>query len=262
MAHLSCVYQCKSQARNDPFLIQQINVFAQIVRNIPSSVKADLGNYRGGILKAALSQAQFQQYRGASKQSQDCDFEIEIHSIFNDITLLSTGLDLISVSPHTTHEEIISFNRQRSIVERRLLSLEILSTSDIIQDAIFIATRIATIICANYLFRELSPSLSVMAFLKSKLLQTLLDIEPNLEPHHMTTANTEILLWTCFVGGMISNEKTYFANGIGRMMQCLGLQSWREVETCLDRHLWPKRMRDRNCTALWHEVQIHLDLTF
>jgi len=60
------------------------------------------------------------------------------------------------------------------------------------------------------------------------------------------------------MAGMVSRNKEWFANGTGRMMECLGLTGWEAVERCLKRFLWTERMRDRNCVAFWHEVKRQL----
>jgi len=189
------------------------------------------------------------------------DFETGMQEIFKEISRLSKIMDLISVSPNIPTEEILSFNRQRTAVEYRLLSLDIASiagTNDQTQINIYRACYFAALLSINYLFRDHSPVLSVLSSLESRLLKTLVKTEAALETHHMTSSNVEMLLWTCWIAGMISRNKEWFANGTGRMMGCLGLTGWEAVEGCLKRFLWTERMRDRNCIALWHEVERQL----
>jgi hypothetical protein len=270
MVRLRCYFLCKpfssicSRKKRIPPTLCRKN---QEVSNCPLRVitykqQLTLYGYRSDCLSSSLKLS-LPLFNPDSTQNNTClltndEFETETCNIFNDIHNLSSVFDEISTSPSIAQPEILNYNKQRSSIERRLLSLQMPSTPDPVQDYISNACRIATLMCTNYLFRDLSPLLSIMASLQTRLMDTLLVIEPNLEAHHMTSRNTEILLWICFIGGMVGNEKTYFAEGIFRMMRCLDLKCWKEVEMCLERHLWPGKMRDRNFSDLWHEVQSHI----
>jgi hypothetical protein len=184
--------------------------------------------------------------------------EAELHYLFREITTLAAIHDTISTSTDVTKEEILSFNQQRTSVEQRLLSFELPSSSnpeEETQNEIFAACRIATLICANLVFRELSPLLFILTSLQNRLLSTLIRVESMISTPQMTVKNTEMLLWIVFVGGMVAERKEWFADGIVRIMECLDLHGWGDLEACLERHLWPKRMRNERCARLWEAVQ-------
>jgi hypothetical protein len=84
-----------------------------------------------------------------------------------------------------------------------------------------------------------------------------LDLIETPEMQEITTSSKEMLLWTYFIGGMISDERGIIAQRIVATMDSLGMMGWADVEKCLQRYLWPAQRNERK-QLIWDEVQAQL----
>ncbi|KAF4636636.1 hypothetical protein G7Y89_g1442 [Cudoniella acicularis] len=164
------------------------------------------------------------------------------------LSSLSKVGNILSKSTGALKPEIISFIRQCAIAEHDLLSIEpILPTEDHdnLKFYVYESYRVATLICINYTFRSFCPA----GYVYDKLLEQLVETRAPFGNHDIKALfsrnEQEMLLWTYFVGGILSKEKAIFAQKIEQVISGLGLQGGRKV-----RHAWRK--------VLWtNKVQHH-----
>lgn len=79
----------------------------------------------------------------------------------------------------------------------------------------------------------------------------------------MGPSNDVVLLWVLFIGGLITDnllERKWFAQRIAKIVQRLGLRSWEEIEGCLMKALWTRRMMNATCESLWITVRNYLEM--
>lgn len=184
-------------------------------------------------------------------------FKTELLSSLQEMNSLSAILTHLSCKVGLTHYEVVSFNRHRASLEQRILCLPVATANtpeDELDAHIFNASRVAGLICANYLLRELSPMLVVLDRLRQNLAEILALIKDP-EKGKARTSSKEMLLWVYFVGGMICPRREGYARNIATLMKSLSMNDWQTLDKCLKRHLLPAKMYDENCRALWAEVK-------
>ncbi|KAE9381919.1 hypothetical protein N431DRAFT_425487 [Stipitochalara longipes BDJ] len=188
------------------------------------------------------------------------EFGEELMSLLRFMSELTIAQSALVHTPGVTAEEIIGFNKLRSAVEHRLLSirasiLHTTSPTGQLEATVYEACRIAALLCSNCIFRDFKPNAVAVRGLKKALMPALNDIETNLaaEAHDFE----EMLLWVYFIGGMLSipTETEWFASRVAKAMASLNIEDWAEVERCLMRCLWTEKMQNKYCLAFWEEVE-------
>lgn len=162
-----------------------------------------------------------------------------------------------------TDSEIIAFSAARNKLEYNLFAIPTPENHVFATDPdqyIYEVVRIAAIMYINYNLHEYDGVYRVSMRLNRKLRDVISAGEPSFEK--TGAPNREIImLWVLFMGGLISvnaPEKLWFARRIARLIERLELKSWNEVEECLMRALWIRRMNDSACEALWMAVMEYL----
>lgn len=205
----------------------------------------------------------------------DCDQEYSVPSIVMDVDLLNLSENKACDIPRilfeirhltlvvegfqknrgATPKEMLSFSKARSAIEYRLL---LMTPPDDNQHPHFLyeACRIAAVIYINYVLHEFDPLFRVLEKLKKKLVSI---IETGERVHQNINGRTEssLFLWILFMGGIIAEgdfERDWFAQRIAEQTMKLKITIWAEVEDCLMKVLWIRRMRNSASEALWRKA--------
>ncbi|RDW73023.1 hypothetical protein BP6252_06930 [Coleophoma cylindrospora] len=182
----------------------------------------------------------------------------ELLNILQSISELSAIQSSMVASPELSTPEVVRFNKLRSAIEYRLLEMDFggatAGREDSLGNHILESCRLAALICMNYLFRNLSPKLSVLNILQDRLTDTIIRINFNTDTM-VSRAQAEMLLWVFFVGGTLSSETQWFAERISNLMDRLSLESCTEVERLLRGYLLvEKLLQTKNIVALWTTI--------
>jgi len=155
--------------------------------------------------------------------------------------------------------EVHQFDVRRSAIEYQLLNLQFSAQNISPHEQVFHACCIAAMIYTSFIFRGFRPEFAVLLTLKKNLMGTL----GNLILKDVGTTMLDVCLWMLFTGGMLSiaaEEKTWFATRILPLIIQAGYHHWEEVEICLSRVLWTKKMDNEGCKSIWRDVEAMLDL--
>jgi hypothetical protein len=155
-----------------------------------------------------------------------------------------------------THQE---FDLVMSLRYRLLScrSTKIPSTqSEIIGDACRIGALIyLRLICWNF------PSFGQpYRILLEKLKTHLTRLYKNLE--RLPIALVELLLWLAFMGGLLeinAQARMWFVSKLDQASLALGLESWGDGKTALEKFWWVGRIHDSPSTSLWTQVMMIRD---
>ncbi|RDW87756.1 hypothetical protein BP5796_03450 [Coleophoma crateriformis] len=192
-----------------------------------------------------------------SNEPPNCEPGKELLNILQSISELSAIQSSMAASPELRTPEVVRFNKLRSAIEYRLLEMDFGATAgggDSLGAHILESCRLAALICMNYLFRNLSPKLSVLDILQDRLTDTIIRINFNTDTI-VSRAQAEMLLWVFFVGGTLSSETQWFAERISNLMDRLSLESCTEVERLLRGYLLvDKLLQTKNIVALWTTI--------
>lgn len=185
------------------------------------------------------------------------DFDSRLGSIFYSLTNLTCRL----ASPRentalATHQEfdLIMSLRYRLLSCR---STKIPSTqSEIIGDACRIGALIyLRLICWNF------PSFGQpYRILLEKLKTHLTRLYKNLE--RLPIALVELLLWLTFMGSLLeinAQARMWFISKLDQASSALGLESWDDVKSALEKFWWVGPIHDSPSTSLWTQVMMIRD---
>ena len=121
--------------------------------------------------------------------------------------------------------------------------------------------RVAMLIYINYVLREFHYSFALLMVLKRKLME-------GYERYELSGVEVadgvalKLLLWSLCVGAVLAldeGEEEWFAERVAENVIRAGLEGWEEVEECLIRFLWMKRMSDALRGRVWVQVEEELE---
>jgi hypothetical protein len=182
----------------------------------------------------------------------------DIPAILFEIRHLTLIAESFKCSRGATPSEMLAFSKARSGLEYRLLSVPTpVQFIDRPEQYLYEVCRVAAAIYINYVLHEFDPLFGVLGKLKRKLVVVIQAGEEKYKDLR-GSSNDVVLLWVLFIGGLIAEnllERRWFAKRIAKMVQRLGLRSWEEIEGCLMKALWIRRMRDASCEC-WSLMNI------
>lgn len=193
-------------------------------------------------------------------------FRQEMPAVFGALRRITSALDRSKVSQPASAIAVFAFNKVRSTVEHQLLSLpaspqEALAPPTPHDAHVDEAARVASLIYINYVLRDINISIALLRVLKRKLMD-------ECEQHGASAAEVtdeaalRLLLWSVCMGALLAadeREDDWFAERVARAMMRTGLGSWAEVEACLRRFLWVKKMSDSLRGGFWLKVEEQLE---
>ena len=112
------------------------------------------------------------------------------------------------------------------------------------------------------MLHEFDPVFGVLGKLKRKLM-AVVDVGEGAYERIGGGESDVVVLWVLFMGGLLAEnwvERDWFAERIARVVRRLGLRSWEEVEECLMKALWIRRMGNKACESLWMVVTEQLEM--
>ena len=112
------------------------------------------------------------------------------------------------------------------------------------------------------MLHEFDPVFGVLGKLKRKLM-AVVDVGKGEYERIGGGESDVVVLWVLFMGGLLAEnwvERDWFAERIARVVRRLGLRSWEEVEECLMKALWIRRMGNKACESLWMVVTEQLEM--
>ena len=191
-------------------------------------------------------------------------FYQERPAIFDGLRRISFVLDRSRLLQPASATAIFCYNKLRSTIEHRLLSLP--SQRDFHVGTpqewhVEESCRVATLIYINYVLREFHYSFALLKVLKRKLMD-------ECEEHGRSGGDVtdedelELLLWSLCMGAVLALdecEEDWFAERVAKAVVRMGLEGWLEVEVCLMRVLWVKRMSDMLHGKLWIKVEEQME---
>lgn len=184
-------------------------------------------------------------------------FREEIHTMIKLVAKLATLHSDRYCELTSTTAAMINFTQHSSAVEHRLLSIRVAVQDHASpQDSdffIYEASRIATLICMTYLFRQMIPQSQILIILQKLLRDTFISIEA-LDRTAMTEDLVPLLLWASVMGGLVSIDQSWFAIRIHYYMLSLA-EKLEDLEIYLEKYVWTPKLRDHRFIALLLEVQ-------
>lgn len=185
-------------------------------------------------------------------------FRSEIKGLIGLIARLNT---LYSEEYDTLTSEstsMIAFIQLCSAVEHRLLSVKLPRyENSTVRDPdvlIYDISRLALLMCMNFLFRKMSPQAVIFSSLQKRLRNNIMSLE-SIDESIADEGSLRSLLWAICIGGLTSADHPWFAIRIHRCMSSLKLQNWDELRLCLLDHVWVPRLCDQRLLVIWRVVQ-------
>jgi len=189
----------------------------------------------------------------------------EIPQILFEIRHLTLVVESFNNSRGATSAEMLAFSKARSALEYRLLLMHTpVESADHGYHYVYEACRIAAVIYINYVLHEFDPIFRVLENLKRKLVETI-EAGEDIRQSFCGRSEASLLLWALFMGGLLAKgdyDREWFVQRIAEQMMTLNLRSWKDVEECLMKALWIKRMRNSASEMLWKEALRCLERTY
>ena len=189
----------------------------------------------------------------------------EMINEFNDLRQLS---DLVTSFDHSaTLVELLSFDSARSVIEYRLLSLEIRKPKERMQDLDYLleACRIAALIFLSRAFHGYWKRCPVIGKLRRQLKDLLLERESRTIQEVHPQLQRVYFIWALLMGGIHSlsdEDRSFFAKRIAvstRVWQVKGFGGWPEILSRIKRVSWVNTLQSPECDLLGKQVQKFLE---
>lgn len=172
--------------------------------------------------------------------------------IFDEIRRLSSVVVSFRSCRGASPFEMLAFSKARSALEYHLLHLRAYGHQ---LHYVYQSCYIAALIYINYVLQEFDPVFGVLRKLESNLMNVI-EVWENEGQATYGRSECHLLLWTLFMGGLISGngyKRLWFVVRIARQMERLKLDTWKDVEECLMKVLWVTNINEAS-QLLWSEA--------
>lgn len=183
----------------------------------------------------------------------------EMPNIFQNMRYLADSLGTWGSS--ISMKDLMSFSKQRSTLEHRLLSMKIRKPKAEMRnlDYLLEACRLSALIFLKCVFHNFKPC-GILRNLKEQLINLAAEAEESIiEDRGSLRRGT--MTWVLFMGGILSlnsTEEDFFAERIAKSTEAWhreGTKSWADMEMCLKDIAWIDSLRTPECVSLWNRAQ-------